>query len=166
MRRVLIVALMLAAASASAEDVTLFYSPDATDDLGGLQGPEVDGRTYWAATYGHAEHITGKLYWSPRVGVARHTWFERERWGIGIMPVSASLLFGGWGAHLTAGVWQFNDEIPVPGSRNIVFTGAFGLTRRIKGVEIGVHVFHLSNAGTGEVNPGLNHVALSFGKGF
>ena len=165
LKRALVASLFaLAASVATADDVTLFYSPAATDNLGGLQGVEVDGRDYWASTYGTSRHITGRLYWTPRVGLARHTWFERQRWGIGIMPTSVSLRLGGWGAHLTTGVWQFNDQVPVEGSRNLVFTAAFGLSRVVGGVVVGVHVFHLSNAGRGEVNPGLNHLALSFGK--
>ena len=96
--------------------------------------------------------------------------------GVGIMPVGLK-----WAWHhreharlfasAAAGVLAFNSEMPVERSRkrNFALEAGVGIEREVSGgaaLTIGYKFHHLSNAGTGEANPGLdaNVVYLSMSR--
>jgi hypothetical protein len=86
--------------------------------------------------------------------------------GIGGSPVGARVYLnrnGKWRAHAggAAGALVFSNEVPIFRSRQFNFTFEYGvavdrITADGKAITIGYKFHHISNAGTGELNPGLD----------
>lgn len=101
---------------------------------------------------------------------------RQTSWGFGIQPVNFRFLFFPKSrlkpfAQVGAGLLFTNKAVPVPNTRRINFTGDFGggiqyfATRR-SAVTFGYKYFHISNANTGQINPGYNASTFYFGYSF
>lgn len=87
-------------------------------------------------------------------------------YGFGVAPVGVRYVFRPqakikvFGA-LNLGMVLFSEDLPVPSSRRFNFTteadaGVMIWSRDNKAVTLGMKFNHISNAGTGELNPGIN----------
>ena len=95
-------------------------------------------------------------------------------YGAGISPLGLRLVFRPSARvrpflGASGGFMLFSDEVPLPGARQFTFTADIETGIEIPltnghGLMAGVRFHHLSNANTGDVNPGLN--AFAFFAGF
>lgn len=100
------------------------------------------------------------------VRVCRLDRSERVAVGAGGSPIGGRLYLnraGRWRAHVggAAGALVFSSDVPIYGSRQFNFTFDYGgavelTTSKGRDIAIGYKFHHISNAGTGEFNPGLD----------
>lgn len=87
-------------------------------------------------------------------------------YGLGIAPIGVRYILRPQKklkvfAALNLGMILFNEDLPVPRSRKLNFTSEADLgvmiwSRKNKAVTLGLKYNHISNAGTAELNPGIN----------
>jgi len=97
-------------------------------------------------------------------------------YGAGITPLGLKFNFGQqtWIKPFVAasvGFLYFTDDVPVPDSSHFNFTPEVGLGLQFflapkRAVTIGYKYFHISNAGTGNHNPGLDNNVIYAGFSF
>jgi opacity protein-like surface antigen len=97
-------------------------------------------------------------------------------YGAGITPLGFKLNFGqqSWIKPFVAanvGFLYFTDDVPVPDSSHFNFTPELGLGAQFfltpkRAVTLGYKYFHISNAGTGRHNPGLDNNVIYAGYSF
>jgi len=90
--------------------------------------------------------------------------------GIGVKPLGARL-WAGWGdarleADLSAGVFLFTDPLLAGNASRTNFTLEGGIGARFWSVAVGYRKHHISNAGLGDVNPGLDSNVIYLGVSF
>ena len=96
-------------------------------------------------------------------------------YGAGVSPLGLKLSFGqGWIKPFLAGnvgILYFQHAVPVPGSSHLNFTPEIGfgvdffLTPK-QALNVGYKIHHISNAGIGGSNPGLNSHVIYAGYSF
>jgi hypothetical protein len=161
----------------------------ATTAFGGLTRPEAKGRTSTALglRYGRVLLVKDSLNLSyiadlvpieiqegnvtresdPLTPTARATVY-----GAGLAPLGLKASFGR--ARLkpfvsaAGGVLVFGRRVPLPAATKLTFTGDIDLgaelwTRSSRAFTLGLKFHHISNAGTGDVNRGLNLFVLYAG---
>jgi opacity protein-like surface antigen len=97
-------------------------------------------------------------------------------YGAGITPFGLKLNFGqeSWIKPFIAasvGFLYFTDDVPVPDSSRFNFTPEVGVGVQFfltpkRAVTVGYKYFHISNAGTGDRNPGLDNNVIYAGYSF
>ena len=97
-------------------------------------------------------------------------------YGAGVTPFGLKLNFGqqSWIKPFVAasvGFLYFTDDVPVPDSAHFNFTPEVGLGAQFfltpkRAVTVGYKYFHISNAGTGRRNPGLDNNVIYAGYSF
>lgn len=144
----------------------------ATSALGGLDAGEASGRAALIVAVRVERPITGSLsYFTDLVPaeVAFGTQApggRRTVYGAGFRPLGFSL--SGRGrmrphASISGGVIVFAADVPVLNSRRFNFTADVEVGARVGGATLGLALHHVSNAGTGRRNPGLNELVLQVG---
>jgi hypothetical protein len=135
--------------------------------------------------FGHSQVQTGnlKLFLSSELvlfgrmnfPINGHSGPKDHRTGLGIVPLRLSIPFSSPGsrnffyADTGLGIFLFEKEFPNPDGANLNVTIDFGFGYEFRisdnnSLSVGYRFHHLSNAGTAEVNPGLdsNMIYLSF----
>lgn len=100
--------------------------------------------------------------WSMPVGTERSSTV-----GIGVEPLGARLWVGSRDVRvegdLAAGIFGFLDPLLAANAARVNFAIEAGIGARIAGLIFGYRKHHISNAGFGEVNPGLDSSVIFLG---
>lgn len=132
----------------------------ATTALGGLEPWEAEGRQHLTVEVTRDVHLSGSVEFVGGVGGASH----EGALGIGTMS-GIRLGLGRWDVAILGGTWLFEEPVPVRRSRRLAFTAQAEIGRQIGDWRIAAELYHLSNAGFGQVNPGFNGLGLKLGWG-
>jgi len=139
--------------------IAISLIPIATTVFGGLSPEEAAGRKHYTVEVSRVVSVKGPVSYTAGLSVARHNGV----YGVGILPAGVLIQAGSWDVAVLGGVWRYTEPVPVPGSRRVVFSGRVEIGRRISRLRVASVFEHISNANTGDVNPGYNGLGASVG---
>lgn len=144
-------------------ELALTVATGATSAFGGLSPAEAAERSYSAMSVSVEVPVVGRIAYIAELGGALHRWHGDPAYGVGLAPLGARVRLGDWDVTALGGVWRYDQEVPVAGGHRWPLTGQVELGWTHGRVRVATVFYHLSNAGRGRVNPGLNAWALRVG---